>query len=96
MSTLLRLRLAGMVKGDTIKVKFNGYPLTVTGPVKPLTATPSSAWFHIEISPKWVKAGYNTIVLRLEAKRSAANPVVLDGLDVVVSYTDKILANQRQ
>ncbi|MEA1951935.1 MAG: family 10 glycosylhydrolase [Planctomycetota bacterium] len=88
-STLLRLRLAGMIKGDTIKVKFNGRPLTVAGPVKPLTAKPSSAWFHIKFDPKLVKAGYNTIALKLDTKRTATTSVVLDALDVVVSYTDK-------
>ena len=96
-STLLRLRLAGMIKsdaaqGDTIDVRFNGQPLTVTGPVKPLTATPSSAWFHIKTDPKLVKAGYNTIAVRLETARSNAPSIVLDGLDLVVSYTDQILA----
>lgn len=88
-STLLRLRLAGMVQGNQIKVKFNGRPLTVTGPVKPLTAKPSSAWFHIKTNPKWVKAGYNTIALQLVTKRSAATSTVLDALDLVVTYTDK-------
>ncbi len=85
-STLLRLRLAGMLQGDTIKVQFNGHPLNVTGPVKPLTATPASAWFHIKIDPKWVEAGYNMVAVQLNTKRAAASPVILDGLDMVVHY----------
>jgi glycosyl hydrolase family 10 len=88
-STLLRLRVAGMVQGDKIQVIFNGHPLTVRGPVKPLATKPSSSWFHIETDPKLVKAGYNLIGVRLGTKRSAENPAVLDALDLVVSYTDQ-------
>jgi hypothetical protein len=87
-STLLRLRLAGMAQGDTLQVAFNGHPLTVAGPVEPLAATPANAWFHIPTDPKLVKAGYNTIVLQLKTSRTGAAPVVVDALDLVVSYTD--------
>ncbi len=95
-STLLRLRLAGMVQGDKIKVKFNGHPLVVTGPVKPLATTPSSAWFHIKTDPKLVKAGYNLIDVQLDTKRNAATPVVLDGLDLAVSYSDRTPAKDNR
>ena len=88
-SALLRLRLASMVRGDTITVKFNGQRLAETGPVKPLDAKPSSAWFHIQVDPKLVKPGYNLIALRLNEKHSDKTPAVLDALDVVVGYTDK-------
>jgi hypothetical protein len=88
-STLLRLRLAGLLQGDQIKVQFNGHPLVLTGPVEPLTTTPSSAWFHIQTDPKWVRAGYNLIGVRLDTNLHTASPVVLDGLDLVVSYIDQ-------
>ena len=87
-STLLRLRIAGMVQGDRIEVAFNGNPLAATGPVKPLTTTPSSAWFHIETDPKLAKAGYNLIGVQLSTERSTENRAVLDALDLVVSYVD--------
>ncbi|MBN2292351.1 MAG: family 10 glycosylhydrolase [Pirellulales bacterium] len=94
-STLLRLRLASMVQGDTFEVKFNGRPLTVTGPVNPLSATPSSAWFHVKFDPKLVKAGYNAISLQLVTKRPASTRVVLDALDVVVTYFDAAAKNAK-
>jgi hypothetical protein len=93
-STLLRLRLAGMAQGDTIRVTFNGHPLVASRPVEPLSATPSTAWFHLPTDPKRVQAGYNTILLHRETSRTAAAPVVLDALDLVVSYTDRKAASR--
>jgi hypothetical protein len=88
-SAMLRLHLVGMVQGDTIRVKFNGQPLTTAGPVKPLAAEAADAWFHIDTDPKLVKPGYNLIDVRFETGRTAAASVVLDALDLVVSYTER-------
>ena len=87
-ATLLRLHLVGMAQGDSIEVKFNGQPLAVTGPVKPLAAEPADAWFHLETDPKLVKPGYNVIDVRFGTGRPAAAAVV-DALDLVVSYTER-------
>ena len=87
-STLMRIWLKGIVAGDTLEINLNGTPLQVVGPVKPLGATPGNAWFHIEADPKLVAPGYNAIELTLQSKRSGAK-VVVDGLDLVVSYTEK-------
>lgn len=88
-STLLRFQLTNLVQGDEIKVKFNGQLLTVTGPTAPLGPQPQTAWFHVETDPKLVKPGYNTIAIQLNTARTLAQPVVLDALDVVVTYGDK-------
>jgi hypothetical protein len=88
-SAMLRLHLVGMVQGDTIRVRFNGQPLTVTGPVKPLAAEAADAWFHIDTDPKLVKPGCNLIDVRFETGRTAAASVVVDALDLVVSYTER-------
>ena len=88
-SALLRLQLTGMVAGDEIAVKFNGHPLIVKGPVKPLDAKPSSAWYHIETDPKLVKPGYNLIGIRLDMKSGNGKQVVVDALDLVVTYADR-------
>ena len=56
-SALLCIGLAGMVEGDTIQVKFNGNPQTVTSPVDPIINTPASTWFHINVDPKQVQPG---------------------------------------
>ena len=85
-STLLRLGLASMDQGDTILVKFNGNPLTLTGPVEPLIDTPAGIWFHIDVDPQLVQPGYNLIDVQLTTDRTVENPVVLDFLDLVVAY----------
>jgi hypothetical protein len=87
-STLLRLQIAGLVQGDEITITYNEHPVKTSGPVEPLSTEPSSAWFHIETDPKLAKAGYNLIDLYLDTTRSAENRVVLDALDLVVSYVD--------
>ena len=87
-STLLRLQIAGLVQGDEITITYNEHPVKTSGPIEPLSTEPSSAWFHIETDPKLAKAGYNLIDLQLDTTRSAENRVVLDALDLVVSYVD--------
>ena len=87
-STLLRLRIAGLVQGDEITITYNEHPVQTSGPVEPLSTEPSSAWFYIETDPKLAKPGYNLIDVQLDTTRSAENRVVLDALDLVVSYVD--------
>jgi Glycosyl hydrolase-like 10 len=88
-STLLRLQLTNLELGDEIKIKFNGRLLPATGPTKSLTKKRSTAWFHIKTDPKLVKAGYNSIAIELKTKRPVKAPVVLNALDLVVTYGDK-------
>ena len=85
-STLLRLGLANMGQGDTILVKFNGNPQTLTGPVEPLIDTPAGTWFHIDVDPQLVQPGHNLIDVQLTTDRTVENQVVLDFLDLVVAY----------
>ncbi len=87
-SALLRLRVAGMAQGDAFQLTFNGHPLTVPQPVNPLTPTPSDTWFHIPTDPKLVTADYNTIVLQPQTNRTPPTPMVLDALDLLVTYAD--------
>ena len=85
-STLLRLRISTLVRGDKITVTLNGHSLAASDPVEPLTAKPASAWFHIETDPKQVQAGYNLIDVQLITDRAVGATVVLDVLDLVVDY----------
>jgi hypothetical protein len=85
-STLLRLRLAGMAEGDAIHVKFNGHLQNMTGPGEPLIDTPASTWFHIDVDPQLVQPGHNLIDVQLTTDRTVENRVVLDFLDLLVTY----------
>jgi len=85
-SALLRLGLAGMDEDATIQVEFNGHPQTLTGPVDPPMDTPGSTWFHIDVDPQHMQAGYNLIDVQLITDRTAEKQVVLDFLDLVVAY----------
>ena len=85
-STRLRLGLANMGQGDTILVKFNGNPQTLTGPIEPLIDTPAGTWFHIDVDPQLVQPGHNLIDVQLTTDRTVENQVALDFLDLLVAY----------
>lgn len=88
-SAMLRVQATGVALGDSIGVTFGGSPLNQPTPAEPLAAAPSETWFHVEVNPALVAAGYNEVGLILSTTRSPIPSVVINGLDLVVTYTDR-------
>jgi len=83
---LLRLRLAGLVVGDHVVVRLNGHAPLIAPPTAPLTATPATSWFEVALEPTLIKPGDNRICVDLATKRPVDLSVLLDRLELAVTY----------
>ena len=86
-SARLGLNVSTLAEGDEIKVRLNGRSLGTVKPVGPLTAKAASAAFLFDIDPKLVRPGYNLVEVELVTKRPVKKTVVLDALNLAVSYS---------
>ena len=85
-SARLRLRISQLAEGDDVFVRFNGHRLDTSRPIEPLTGTPASAWFEVDIDPKLVQPGYNPVDVQMTTFRDVGNQVLLDFLELRVNY----------
>ncbi len=83
---LLRLRFAGLVDGDHVVVRLNGQPPLIAKPTAALTATATTSWHEVPLAPDLVKAGTNRVVVELATKRPVDSSVLLDRLELTVTY----------
>lgn len=85
-SAVIRLGLANVDEGDTVHLRLNGNPQTVTGPIEPLLDIPGNTWFLIHVDARVVRAGYNLVDIQFTTDRTLEQQVVVDLLDMVVTY----------
>ncbi len=82
----LRLRIAGLIAGDQVVVRLNNQPPAIAKPTAPLTDKPAAAWFELAVDPGLIKAGDNRIGVDLAVKRPIDTSVLLDRLELTVTY----------
>jgi hypothetical protein len=83
---LLRLRFAGLVDGDYVVVRLNGQPPLIAKPTAGLTTTATTSWHEVPLNPDLVKAGANRIAVELATKRPIDTSILIDRLELTVTY----------
>ena len=85
---LFRLRFPA-IQGEELRIKLNGKDLGSAAPAAPLGVEPAPAWFEIAVQPPDLRVGMNLLDVGLVTKRSVAEPILMDRLELTVQYREK-------
>ncbi len=83
---VLRIRISAAAQGDQLRVTLNGTDLGTATPEETLAPAPASAWFRLTPPLQDIRTGDNTFEIRLESPRTSDSPIVMDRLELDVSY----------
>jgi len=84
----LRLRLPA-VQGEELYIALNGKDLGLARSAAPLGDKPVPAWFELAVQPPDLRVGMNLVDVSLVTNRSAAEPILMDRLELAVQYREK-------
>jgi hypothetical protein len=82
----MRVRLAGVVKGDALVIRVNQHPPVVAAPATPLSTTAAPAWFELAVPPEQILTGDNSIGLQVATTRPVGPETVVDRLELALTY----------
>ncbi len=85
---LLRLRFPA-VEGEELRITLNGEDVGTAVPAAPLGNEPAPAWFELDVQPSDLRTGMNLVGVGLVTQRTAAEPILMDRLELVVQYREK-------
>ena len=69
-----------------VVVRLIGQPPVVAKPTTPPTATVAVSWYEVGLDPDLIKAGENHIAVELATTRPVDSSVLLDRVELKVSY----------
>ena len=84
----LRVRFPA-VRGEELHITLNGKDLGAAAPAVPLGDEPAPAWFELDVEPPDLRPGMNLVDVGLVTRRSAAEPILMDRIELAVQYREK-------
>ncbi len=85
---VLRIRVSAAAQGDQLHVTLNGTDLGIAAPEEALSPATAPAWFQLVPPLKEIHAGDNVLEIRLETPRSSGGPILMDRIELNVSYQE--------
>ena len=82
----LRIRVSAAAQGDELHVMLNGVDLGAATPDESPGATPAPAWFQTTPPAGDFRVGDNVVEIRLAAPRTDAGSLLMDRLELNLSY----------
>ncbi len=73
-------------EGDELSIQLNGKDLGLGVPAVALVDIASPTWFEISVEPSELAVGMNHIALRLKREGASAEPILVDRLELIVTY----------
>jgi hypothetical protein len=86
----LRIRVSAAAQGDQLHVTLNGADLGNATPEGPLGPTPTPAWFKLAPPIDGIRPGDNLLEVRLDTPRAGDSPILMDRLELDVSYQPRL------
>jgi hypothetical protein len=83
---VLRIRLSEAAQGDQLRVTLNGTDLGTAPSEEALVPAATTAWFQLAPPLQNIRPGDNQLEIRLETQRTSDTPILMDRLELNVSY----------
>ncbi len=85
---VLRIRVSLAAQGDQVRITLNGADLGMATPEDTLAPAAAPAWFQMTPPPQDVYPGDNVLEVRFETAHVGDNPIVMDRLELNVTYQE--------